>query len=128
MLLIIPAQRADNPAASFHSQELVLVFCPREILPDLLKINWLMIDLRRQMWGDRLPIDIGYQVWYRLANTSNPVDMQCIARLQNAMLVRLGAGKCCLIIAAIIAGIPQFLYDQSRHIGLADIRTCSRDK
>ena len=85
MLLCVPAQGADNAAASFHGEEIIFGQGTLVVVLNLLKINGLVCAACRQMRGDGLLVNIGDEVGDGLADLCHFIDMQGIAWEQAAV-------------------------------------------
>ena len=128
VLGLIKANGTQNTARTLHGHKIVRRAQAVQILGDARQLDRISLDLCGQMRRNRTLIHIGTHGHERLLDTRDGLDVQRITRNQIALCIPLVSAHCSLEVGCFSAVFAHFFDNQTGHIGLSDICTCSNDK
>ena len=123
LLLPIPAQGAQDPAAAFHGQVVMTGFCPGKIPADPVHLHRYTGVPGRQVGRYRLLIHIRHQILQGILQPGCLLHPGCVPRDQVSLSIRLRTTESPFVIAGIQPGLLQFFHQQSGYIRFPHIRS-----
>ena len=121
--LLIVADGAHDAAGAFHGHVGIRLGHALPSFQNDLLLQRMAFQLRRQVRRHGVLIQIGKNHILRLADTCKLIHKSRVRRRHGG---RAADGR--LVVACVIARLPQCLHDQRGHIGLADVRISAGDK
>ena len=127
-LFFVPAQRANDAAASFHRQIVVFRLSALKRGFHTIEIHRLPIEFRREMRGNRFLVNVGNKVFCRLANFRNLVHIESVAGKKLAVCSLFRAADSRLIVPGVLSRLSQFFNNERCHVRLANVCPGAGDK